>query len=77
MLYPIAAALALWNLIVLAIGSLFTDPATALIVGNTWLFLSTILGVFLGKAISRNKFHQENIHRIYPNLNKPHFLFAL
>lgn len=77
MLYPVAVALALWNLIVLAIGSLFTDPTTALIVGNIWLFLSTFLGISLGMAISRNKLRQETTYRDYPNSSKRHFLFVL
>ncbi|MCW1888375.1 MAG: hypothetical protein KIH67_002375 [Candidatus Moranbacteria bacterium] len=77
MLYPIAVAITLWNLIVLAVGSLITDPATALIIGNVWLFLSTILGISLGKAISRRKLLQETRYRIYPYSGKPYLLPAL
>lgn len=65
MLYPLAAALALWNFIVLLIGSIFTTPETALIVGNAWLLLDVIVGIALGKLFEHGRHRQENIRRIY------------
>ena len=77
MLYPVTVALVLWNLIALLIGSIFVTPTTALIVGNAWLFVSLLLGIALGKAISRNKLRQETTYRAYFSTNKPYLLHAL
>lgn len=77
MLYPITVGIVLWNLIALLIGSIFTTPVTALVVGNAWLFLSTLLGVALGKAISRNRLRQETTYCAYPKRYKPYLLPAL
>lgn len=76
-MYPITAALVLWNLIALLVGSIFVAPATALMIGNAWLFVSILFGISLGKTISRRKLRQEATWCVYPHTYKPYLVAAL
>jgi len=77
MLYPFTVALALWNSIVLLVGSIFTTPTMALTIGNAWLFLGFVLGIILGKAMKRHRIRQEKAVRYHSQFRrKPCLLYV-